>query len=118
MKKFQHLTDYEDKVLTMLSAEVLNGKRKHEIILIEMLLKQAEVSHDAYLEQLVANDCRTDEETLNSVNRILDLSFFTQANKKKYGEKPIVELDEDGRYLFNTSIQEELSEESILQKTS
>ena len=30
------LTDYEDKVLTMLSLEVLNGKRKHEIILLEI----------------------------------------------------------------------------------
>ena len=110
------LTAYEDKVLTMLSAEVLNGKRKHEIILIEMLMKQAEVSHSAYLEQLVANDCRTDEETLNSVDRILNLSFFTQANQKKYGGKPIVELDGERRYLFNTTIQEGLANNQYFKK--
>ncbi|WP_318616239.1 DEAD/DEAH box helicase [Sporosarcina sp. YIM B06819] len=110
------LSVYEDKVLTMLSAEVLNGKRQHEIILIEMLLKQNEVSHAAYLEQLTANDCRTDEGTLQSVNRILDLSFFTQANKSKYGEKPIVELNEDGSYQHNTSIQESLSKNPYFTK--
>ena len=36
------LTSYEDKVLTMLSLEVLNGKRLHEIILLELLLQQEE----------------------------------------------------------------------------
>lgn len=102
------LSVYEDKVLTMLSAEVLNGKRKHEIILIEMLLKQNEVSHDDYLEHLIATDCRTDEGTLQSVNRILDLSFFKLANKSKYGEKPIVKMNEAGRYQFDSSIQESL----------
>lgn len=110
------LSVYEDKVLTMLSAEVLNGKRKHEIILIEMLLKQCEVLHDDYLEQLAANDCRTDEDTLQSVNRILDLSFFTQANKSKYGEKPVVEMNEAGRYQFNASIQEGLAKNQYFTK--
>ena len=43
------LTDYENKVLTMLSLEVLNGKRKHEIILLELLLKQEKVKYDEYL---------------------------------------------------------------------
>ncbi|WP_342507324.1 DEAD/DEAH box helicase [Sporosarcina sp. FSL K6-2383] len=110
------LSVYQDKVLTMLSAEVLNGKRKHEIILVEMLLKQNEVSHDDYLEQLTANDCRTDEGTLQSVNRILDLSFFTLANKSKYGEKPIVEMNEAGRYQLNTSIQESLAKNPYFTK--
>ncbi|MFJ7935266.1 DUF3427 domain-containing protein [Sporosarcina sp. NPDC096371] len=110
------LTVYEDKVLTMLSAEVLDGKRKHEIMLIEMLLKENDVSHSDYLEQLVANNCRIDDGTLNSVNRILDLAFFTQANKKKYGERPIVELHESGQYQFNASIQESLEKNPYFSK--
>ena len=36
------LTDYENKVLTMLSLEVLNGKRKHEIILLDLLVQQGQ----------------------------------------------------------------------------
>ncbi|WP_203247776.1 DUF3427 domain-containing protein [Sporosarcina beigongshangi] len=115
-EKVPGLTEYEDKVLTMLSIEILNGKRKHEIILIEMLLKQAEVSHDDYLEQLVANDCRTDRGTFNSVKWVLDLTFFTQANKKKYGERPIVESHESGQYQFNASIQESLAKNQYFTK--
>ncbi len=80
------LTDYENKVLTMLSLEVLNGKRIHEILLIEMLLNQEKVQHDDYLNQLSANDCRTDEATINSVNRILDLSFFTTSVQRNMEE--------------------------------
>ncbi|MBY0223861.1 DUF3427 domain-containing protein [Sporosarcina aquimarina] len=100
---------YEDKVLTMFSVEVLNGKRKHEIILVEMLLKKGVLSHQDYLAQLEANGCRKDEATLNSVNRILDLSFFTQSYKKKYGDMPIVELNGEGDYQLNSSIRESLA---------
>ncbi len=45
------LTNYENKVLTMLSLEVLNGKRKHEIILLELLLNQEKVEYNDYLNQ-------------------------------------------------------------------
>ena len=110
------LTDYEDKILTMFSLEVLNGKRKHEIVLIMMLLKQGEVIHSDYLKQLLVEGCRTDEGTLNSVTGTFDLSFFTQNNKKKYGENPIVELDEDRCYRFNSSIQESLEKNQYFSK--
>lgn len=76
------ITDYENKVLTMLSMELLNGKRLHEIILIEMLMIQGSVRHEEYVKELVTNGCRTDEETIDSVKRIVSLAFFTQANKK------------------------------------
>lgn len=103
------ISAYEDKVLTMLSLEILNGKRKHEIILVESLLNQGIITRSDYLEQLSANNCRIDEGTLKSVNRIFDLTFFTQNNKKKYGERPIIELDQDGRYLFNDAIRQSLN---------
>ena len=84
------LTDYENKVLTMLSLEILNGKRKHEIILLDMLLKQEKVKYDEYLSHLTEMNCQIDEATMDSVKRILNLSFFTQAYKTKYGGKPII----------------------------
>ena len=109
------LTSYENQILAMFSAEVLNGKRKHEIILLDMLLRQDEVSHDEYLEALIENGCRTDEGTLQSVYRIFDLSFFTQSNKKKYGEKPIIGY-ENGQYLFNVSIRESVEKNEFFVK--
>src|SRR5690606_3727316 len=73
------LTRYEDQVLTMLSLEILNGKRKHEIVLFEMLLDYGIIAKQDYVKQLSTIGCRIDRETILSVNRIFDLSFFTQS---------------------------------------
>ena len=77
------LSDYENKVLTMLSLEVLNGKRKHEIILLDLLLNQEEVEYDEYLDRLKESHCRMDDATIASVKHIFDLSFFTQTIQKE-----------------------------------
>lgn len=71
------LTEYEDMVLTYLSSEVLNGKRKHEIILLELLLQQEIVRLDEYNDYLKIANCAVDEATIDSVKRIFYLSFFT-----------------------------------------
>jgi len=97
------LNEYERKVLTFLSLEVLNGKRKHEIVLLDLLLQKGNVSKAEFIEQLMSNDCYVDEDTLNSVTRIFNLEFFTQGNYKKYGEQPIVTIEED-LYRFNEKI--------------
>ena len=99
------LSDYENKVLTMLSLEVLNGKRKHEIILLDLLLNQEEVEYDEYLDHLKESNCPVDDATIASVKHIFDLSFFTQPYKTKYGEKPVIILHEDKMFRFNDSIQ-------------
>ncbi|MFD1861474.1 DUF3427 domain-containing protein [Planococcus chinensis] len=95
------LSIYEEQVLTMLSQEVLNGKRKHEILLLDRLLKEERVSKESYLLQLREAGCTRDEETIRSVERILDLSFFNSGPQKKYGNRPIVVLDQHGDYTFN-----------------
>ncbi|VDG96540.1 ATP-dependent RNA helicase rhlE [Lysinibacillus sphaericus] len=110
------ITEYEDKILTMLSLEVLNGKRKHEIILLDLLLNEGVLSKAEYLKRLSMENCRLDEKTLNSVNRIFDLSFFTMNNKKKYGEKAIIETDLNGRYVFNEVIRERLNTSTYFYK--
>ena len=45
-------TDYESTVLTMISKEFINGKRIHEIILIELLLNQDSVTKEEYIQAL------------------------------------------------------------------
>ncbi|MDM5153180.1 DEAD/DEAH box helicase [Bacillus sp. DX1.1] len=102
------LTSYENKVLTMLSLEVLNGKREHEIILLDLLLHQEKVE---YLNYLAESNCQIDDDTMASVRRIFDLSFFTQTYKVKYGEKPII-LYKDDSFIFNESIIESINSNS------
>ena len=102
------LSDYENKVLTMLSLEVLNGKRKHEIMLLDLLLNKEEVKYEEYLDHLKESNCRVDDATIASVIHILDLSFFTQPYKTKYGNNPVIILHEDKMFRFNHSINESL----------
>jgi superfamily II DNA or RNA helicase/HKD family nuclease len=99
------LTQYENQVLTMLSSEVLEGKRKHEVILLELLLDSEKVNYVQFINQLIISNCSTDEDTLSSVMKIFKLEFFTQNNKLKYGNKPIILLDDNSVLSFNESIQ-------------
>ncbi|MCL9663588.1 DEAD/DEAH box helicase [Paenibacillus hunanensis] len=86
------LSNYENNIITMLSNEILNGKRKHEIILLDILLEKGSISLEEYLDVLAEKGCRIDQNTINSVVRVLNLSFFTEQNRKKYGEKSIVNM--------------------------
>lgn len=109
------LSVYEDQVITMLSAEVLNGKRKHELVLLRMLLESEVVASDRYLNELEKNGCVTDEATILSVQRIFDLTFFTKNNQKKYGEQSII-LKQGNTYVFNKDIQDSLKKNDFFKK--
>ncbi len=92
---------YEDSILTFLSAELLNGKRPHELLLLKELFSNAgalpvKTFHDL-LEQrgLTANPA-----TLRSVLAVLSLKFFTETELLKYGAAPIVS-EHDGIYNLN-----------------
>ncbi|TSB45721.1 DUF3427 domain-containing protein [Alkalicoccobacillus porphyridii] len=101
------LAEYEKQVLTMLSQEILNGKRIHETLLLEMLMLNEKVSNIDYDQQMDSLDIRIDNATLASVARHLDLSFFSQVYRKKYGDRAIVEVSGDF-YMFNEHVRESL----------
>lgn len=103
------LSTYENQVLTMLSLEILNGKRKHEIILLERLLGQGTVTEEEYVAYLRKNGCMTDGRTMESIRRIFNLQFFTEVDRKKYGNQPIV-LFEENQYKFNAEIRNGVAE--------
>ncbi|MBT2570036.1 DEAD/DEAH box helicase [Planococcus sp. ISL-110] len=98
---------YEEQVLTMLSLEILNGKRLHEILLLELLLENDQVTMQAFKQSIRAHNCSVDPETLASVQRVMDLSFFNQGSQKKYGNKPLVVFGPTG-IEFNEEIQESI----------
>ncbi|MGD6817989.1 DUF3427 domain-containing protein [Metabacillus sp. 113a] len=109
------ITDYESKVLTMLSLEVLNGQRLHEIVLLDLLMKQDKVSVQLFTEKLLDLNCQMSAETLTSVRRVFDLSFFTQVSRKKYGELPIVE-SEGTDFAFSQLVKDRLSTNSYFRR--
>jgi superfamily II DNA or RNA helicase/HKD family nuclease len=110
------ITNYENCVLSMFSLEILNGKRKHEIILLDLLLKNEIVKYEDYVQRLRESNCRIDEETIHSVERILDLSFFTNITRKKYGDRSIISINENKDYSFNDSTIKSLNENKYFKK--
>lgn len=106
------LTDYEQSIITMVSKEFLNGKRIHEVILIESLLENDSISKEIYIQKLRDFGTYVDEKTISSVETIFSLQFFVQNDIKKYGFKPVIEIV-DGNYSFNEKIQESLRDSNF-----
>ncbi|MGO1419132.1 MAG: DUF3427 domain-containing protein, partial [Candidatus Corynebacterium faecigallinarum] len=86
--------------LAMLDHELVNGKRPHELLLIDVLLEKRTITRDSFAESLVKQGCVADDDTLDSVERILTLEFFTKEESKKYGPHPVIDIIE-GTYRLN-----------------
>ncbi|KIL37722.1 helicase [Cohnella kolymensis] len=110
------LTNYEAQVMEMISKEILNGKRRHEIVLLDLLINQGVVSHDRYVTKLMELNCPTDERTISSIRRIMDLSFFVASDREKYGNVPICTLDEDNYYRLNETMKHSLATNHFFKK--
>lgn len=95
------LSEQERNYIAMLSEEILNGKRRHEIILINLLLSNNNLTTTEYINALMDDGCSTDSATLNSVIRVLNLSFFTEPTSKKYGKTAVVQFDPSQHYTFH-----------------
>lgn len=102
------LSENEQKFIVMLSAEILNGKRRHELILLQLLYSKGQVTYDEYINNLLEEECNVDEETINSVKRVLSMSFFTEPTKKKYGDTPLVEFTKEQHFIFHPTFAQSL----------
>jgi superfamily II DNA or RNA helicase len=90
----------EAAFLALLDSELLNGKRPHELLLIQALLSQRTITRDSFAQILVEKDCVADDATISSVERILSLAFFTKEENRKYGPHPVLDIS-DGQYRLN-----------------
>lgn len=107
-EKIHLLSEYEQQVLSMISREFLNGKRIHEIVLIYALLQQKSISKEAYIQRLKDFGTYVDDKTIQSVENMFSLAFHNTNDRKKYGTKPIIELNNNA-YQFNNDIQSSLN---------
>ena len=84
----------EDGFLSMMSVELLNGKRPQELLLLRALLDQGphgQIDADDFAEichQWSVN-IQTGEEVQLSVERMLNLEWSSKLAKKRYGEQPL-----------------------------
>lgn len=108
------LSDYEDKVLTFMTKELLVGLRPQELFLLKILLNQSSLSKDALKKQLQARGWLATDEILAGMENILNLSFFeikagSELKSQQYGGIPLVELVA-GKYQLNKSLQRSLQQ--------
>lgn len=93
-------SEYGEKILIFLTNELLNGKRPHELILLKMLLdNNGMVNREDYKNYLFENEIYYDDDIILSVERILELSFFGEISRRKYGNE-FITINNDN-YQFN-----------------
>ncbi|GBG95609.1 helicase [Ligilactobacillus salitolerans] len=98
VKEKINLTQYQAQLLSFVSQELAPGKRPHELLLLQLLLKEEQVSEQDLISVFKEHNCYYNEELFNSLDLILSLQFFAiKAGKKlksqEYGGLPLVEHD-------------------------
>ena len=89
------LSRYESAVLSFVTKELLNGKRPHELLLLQLLLEKEQVSQEEFEKKLHDYGAYVNERVLTSVEDILSLNFFDikqgkTTKKEQYGDQPLV----------------------------
>lgn len=107
-----NINDYEQAILTMFSQELINGKRIHEVLLVQNLIYNSEFAQTDYIKLLSDYGTYSNKETIYSVENLLSLKFFVTTAQKNYGSEPIVILD-NGKYKLNSKLQKSLENEEF-----
>ncbi|KXT76595.1 DUF3427 domain-containing protein [Streptococcus sp. DD12] len=84
------LSNDEKRWLNFLTFEFLPGKRKHELLLLEQLLKQGNVKKKDFKKLLKSKELLVDKATLSSVESVLQLTFLKKQEIKKFGDVPLL----------------------------
>ncbi|MGQ7500401.1 DEAD/DEAH box helicase [Streptococcus suis] len=102
------LSEVEKRFLSFSTFEILNGKRKHELYLLKLLVEnEGLVSSDKWFEFIIEHDLDFQTDVLDSVTRVLDLSFLKAQEQKKYGDESLVSIEGDV-YSLNKTVYQSL----------
>lgn len=106
------LSEAEQRYLMFLDRELMNGKRPHELLLLKELLTGKPVMKAEYKQLLRGYGASTAEMTTRSALNVLSLDFFTEREKKSYGNSPIATSGNDGLtisqeliHLYSTNVE-------------
>lgn len=102
-------SEKERGFLTMLSAILLSGKHPQELLLLKTLCEQGSVPVQTFADSLAAQGLDHSEACLNTVERVLNLQWFTESQRLSFGDLPLVvregnvfTLSDDFRMLYRS----------------
>lgn len=94
------LSSQQSRDLTMLSKEVLAGKRLHEVVLLQAILQRGVLAAREMVSILVSAGVRTTEKQAESAFKTLTLEGFTKQSVNLYEQAPI-SRDSDGNWIIS-----------------
>ena len=95
----------EEAVLEFISSTILNGKRPHELIMLQMLFEQQNIDRETFTEQLLQEGENFREADYLSAIRVLEKSFInTQSEKKKYSSVEFLEQEEGQHHFLSRAL--------------
>ncbi|MDD6432278.1 MAG: DEAD/DEAH box helicase [Lactobacillaceae bacterium] len=102
------LGSYESGVLSFVTKELLNGKRPHELLLLDELLKNGRCSTEQLVVRWQEAHAYDTPAVRQSVMDILSLNFFDvkagkTTKKARYGGQPLITLKGD-EYRWNSNL--------------
>lgn len=94
-RKGRFLNSEAKKILRLYGQEFLNGKRLHEVELTDYLLSNDSISFSALEKLYKEKEIYFDGHTIQSVVRMLDMTFYTKGSRNTYQKFPIIEVTEN-----------------------
>lgn len=101
----QKPSESQSAYLNLLDNEFLNGKRPHELLLLrELLLRHsvsiADLQNALHKFSRSSGNLQLSNEIINSLCEIFSLRWFTDPERKKYGQRSLAHMD-DGQTAFS-----------------
>ncbi|MBJ6745017.1 DEAD/DEAH box helicase [Streptococcus sp. 121] len=107
-----HFSDDKARILEFLTFEILDGKRPHELYLLEVLVERGFISRDEFVQLLSLKGVSTDPAVIGSMERILSLVFLKQSERKRFGAAPLLQASESD-YSLSPEVREFLNDWSF-----
>lgn len=86
-------TEQEDGMLSFISQELLNGKRRHELLLLQILNSSDSITIEEFQSLVDSLGLVFNKKTILSAIEVLQLNFFTAAVRKKYAHTPLIQVN-------------------------
>lgn len=90
-------TELQSKTLDFISTQIINGKRPHELIVVDELLKNGAVNPSKMMERLGEYNIIYRQQDYDSAIRVLDKTFLnTQSDKAKFEDVKLFDDEQFG----------------------